>query len=102
MPITLFSESENDFVSDLIPTGNIWLGLDDSEIESVFTAMDKSPFDNSHYTNWMPNEPSFDGIGAAYICSKRDCGSDEWDDKSIEETAHVICMSIVPGKRKSK
>ena len=82
----------------MIPSGDIWLGLDDSKIDNVFVAVDESPFDKSHWTNWMSNKPNFVGSGAAYICSKFDCGSIEWDDKSINEHSNALCVSFIPGQ----
>ena len=60
--------------------------------------MDGSSFDETHFTNWMSNEPNFIGPGAAFICSQSDCGSNEWDDKSITALSNALCVSIIPGQ----
>ena len=62
-----------------------------------FVAIDNSRLE---FMDWMAFEPNYIGASAASICYNLDCGSAEWNDKSIRDDANVVCAYKVPGKTK--
>ena len=90
----IFSESENDFFSNLFYDGNIWIGIQNLKTDNRFVAIDNSSL---KFTRWMPFAPNLKGQSAASICSRDNCESARWVDKNIDDDANVICSFMVPG-----
>ena len=49
------SEAENDFIADLIPNQDIWIGINDIAKEGSFVTVDGSRLS---WTKWDTNEPN--------------------------------------------
>ena len=56
--VTISSFEENQFVSNLIPGEQFWIGYTDELEEGVFSWVDNS---ENNFTNWAPTEPSNSG-----------------------------------------
>ena len=90
------SEAENDFIADLIPNSNIWIGINDIDKEGVFVAVDGS---NITYTNWDSGEPnSFggneDGVAIRVGHTKR---QKAWNDDNESSQHRFVCSFRIPG-----
>ena len=83
------SEAENDYIADLIPNNNIWIGINDIDQEGVFVAVDGS---NITYTNWDSGEPNNyfdeDGVIIRVGHSKRQMA---WNDSGISNSMKFVC-----------
>ena len=91
------SEAENDYIADLIPNKNIWIGINDIDQEGVFVAVDGSDIT---YTNWDSGEPnSYGGNEDAVIIrvghSKR---QKAWNDNSKYSQVQFVCSLRIRGK----
>ena len=56
--VCISDANENDFVSNILPGQQFWLGYTDETTEGSFVWVDGS---NHTYTKWSPNEPSNSG-----------------------------------------
>ena len=80
-------EDENDFIADLIPNENIWIGINDLGQDDLFVAVDESFF-GSHisWTKWDRNQPDssfgYGGQGGVQIVQYTTLGNipKSWDD----------------------
>ena len=88
------SEAENDYIADLIPNNNIWIGINDINKEGVFVAVDGSDIT---YTNWDSGEPSEqlthqtyseDGVIIRVGHSKR---QKAWNDSEVYVPKRFVC-----------
>ena len=86
------SEDENDYISDLIPGQDIWIGINDIDQEGVFVAVDGS---NITYTNWAFNEPNNynNNEDAVHIHS----GQTNWNDLATYHQAEFVCSLRIRG-----
>ena len=90
------SEAENDYIADLIPNKNIWIGINDIDQEGVFVAVDGSDIT---YTNWDSGEPnSFGGNEDAVTIrvghTKR---QKAWNDVTEYNQQRFVCALRIPG-----
>ena len=89
------SEAENDYIADLIPNENIWIGINDIDQEGVFVAVDGSDIT---YTNWDSGEPNHDWNEDAVIIrvghSKR---QKAWNDSNRYNRERFVCSLRIPG-----
>ena len=90
------SEAENDYIADLIPNVNIWIGINDIDQEGVFVAVDGS---NITYTNWDSGEPNDnyneDGVCIRVGHSKR---QKAWNDSGVSTSMRFVCSLSIQGK----
>ena len=94
------SEAENDFIANLIPNKNIWIGINDIEQEGTFVAVDGSDIS---YTNWHPSEPSSTGWrGAVFKAGDREDGVEmrgwdngRWNDSVVRTPKKFVCSKSV-------
>ena len=90
------AEAENDYIADLIPNENIWIGINDIDQEGVFVAVDGSDIT---FTNWDSGEPnSFEGNEDAVIIrvghSKRQKAWNDFDENNQER---FVCSFRIRG-----
>ena len=94
------SEAENDFIANLIPNEDIWIGINDIEQEGTFVAVDGSDIS---YTNWHPSEPSSTGWrGAVFKAGDREDGVEmrgwdngRWNDSVVRTPKKFVCSKSV-------
>jgi hypothetical protein len=75
--VTITSQEENDFVSNLIGDYEIWIGLSDYENEGDWQWVTGEPVTYISYTNWGPDEPNDSGEGEDYA---EMYGDGSWND----------------------
>ena len=89
------SEAENDYIADLIPNNNIWIGINDIDQEGVFVAVDGSDIT---YTNWDSGEPNNDWNEDVVIIRvghwKR---QKAWNDIPAYYKQRFVCLLRIPG-----
>ena len=90
------SEAENDYIADLIPNKNIWIGINDIVQDGVFVAVDGSDIT---YTNWDSGEPNnYGGNEDAVIIrvghTKR---QKAWNDSSKYNRERFVCSLPIRG-----
>ena len=87
--VTITSQSENDFVTNLIPDGKYaWLGLTDEDVEGDFIwAKTGEP---TNYTNWESSQPNNRYGNEDYAEISQDTG--KWND--ITEYGHTIRVIV--------
>ena len=74
--VTITSESENDFVTDLITDDSYaWIGLTDEDTEGTYTWVNDELYD---YTNWDSSQPNNRYNGEHYAEIAKDTG--KWND----------------------
>ena len=92
------SEAENDYIADLIPNNDIWIGINDIDQEGVFVAVDAS---NIIYTNWDLDEPNnYNNEDAVHINPNHWLGPERqktWNDKKVNHLARFVCSLRIRG-----
>ena len=77
---------ENQFLIDLFPSENIWIGVDDMSSEGKFVSVDGYPM---YYTRWAPNEPNQKGNeDGVHIVEK----TGKWNDVAINNYFKFVCF----------
>ena len=85
------SRAENDYIGDLIPNEDVWIGINDIDQEGVFVAVDGSDIT---YTNWNSGEPNnWDNEDAVHIHSDQNT----WNDQNVHEGARFVCSLRIQG-----
>ena len=92
------SEAENDYIADLIPNNDIWIGINDIDQEGVFVAVDAS---NITYTNWDLDEPNnYGNEDAVHINPNHWLGPERqktWTDNKVNHLARFVCSLRIRG-----
>ena len=88
------SEAENDYIADLIPNANIWIGINDIDQEGEFVAVDGSDIT---YKNWDSGEPNNENKteDAVVIRTWTDTGA--WNDYDEKKQARFVCSFRIQG-----
>ena len=90
------SEAENDYIADLIPNVNIWIGINDIDQEGVFVAVDGSDIT---YTNWDLNEPNnYNNEDAVHIRVGHSKRQKAWNDDKEYKQERFVCSLRIRGK----
>ena len=96
------SEAENNYIADLIPNKNIWIGLNDIDKEGVFVAVDGSDIT---YTNWdlVAGEPNnYDNNeDAVLIHADYHLGAERqktWNDLKVNALERFVCSLRIRGE----
>ena len=80
----------NDELEAVLNTGNLWLGLNDSQNEGTFEWSDGSAYiQGSDYANWKNGFNSNQNAGEDCI---RMNNSTQWEDKSCDDSNKIACM----------
>jgi len=94
------SEAENDYIADLIPYENIWIGINDIDQERVFVAVDGSDIT---YTNWDSGEPNNanggeDAVTIHYPANSiRPERQKTWNDVTVNALVKFVCSLRIRG-----
>ena len=81
--VTIANNSENSFVSDLVPDNlSAWIGLTDVITEEQYKWVTGEPFD---YSNWNTGQPSA-GIGEHFVDLRSD---GKWNDTKLYSSTSV-------------
>ena len=81
---------ENQFLIDLFPSENIWIGVNDISWEGKFVSVDGYPM---YYTRWAPNEPSQSGNeDGVHIVGTYHGMTGKWNDAAINNYIKFVCF----------
>ena len=81
------SEAENHYIADLIPSANIWIGINDIDQEDVFVAVDGSGIT---FAKWDSDEPNnYKGNENAVVI--RSWNNDTWNDYNENKQERFVC-----------
>ena len=96
------SKAENDYIGDLIPKEDIWIGINDIDQEGVFVAVDGSDIT---YTNWdlVAGEPNnYDNNEDAVLIHAdyhlRAERQKTWNDLKVNALERFVCSLRIRGK----
>ena len=103
------SDAENDFIAGLLPSKNIWIGINDIDEEGKYVSVDGL---DVSYTKWFPklsfwapngqpdnflNSNGMDEDGVSIIRSTwNDQSSRFWDDVFITNLFQFVCIYNLP------
>ena len=91
------SREENDFIkTELLPTGNHWIGLSDSDKEGDWMWTDGTQLDSDGHKNWGDNRPRKDEANNKDCVVIRIKESDpdhygKWHDRPCSDEKEYIC-----------
>ena len=85
------SKAENDYIGDLIPKEDIWIGINDIDHEGVFVGVDGSDIT---YTKWDSSEPNNVNNEDAVLIQK---WNKNWADYSVNMKQPFVCSLRIQG-----
>ena len=88
------SQAENDFLTDLLPNQNFWIGINDIEEQGNFVAVDGSDIS---WTNWGPDEPGGPAYEDAVAILDSAGQGGQWYDTSRSSASKSICSIYIEG-----
>ncbi|KAH3700348.1 hypothetical protein DPMN_075324 [Dreissena polymorpha] len=81
------------FLSDLIRTGQLWIGGTDLLQEGIFLA--PNSLETLTYFNWAPGQPDNIGTGQHCVSIFKDDAMLRWDDNNCDVKNWPLCQRCV-------
>ena len=88
------SQAENDFLTDLLPYDNFWIGINDIEEQGNFVTVDGSDIS---WTNWGPDEPGGPAYEDAVAILDSAGQGGQWYDLAQSSGMKSICSIYIEG-----